>query len=193
MILLAGTGKVDRSSTEVQSHAVLGRWALAPWTKSADGQAASVVLSVLALWGLVYYWHGITSSPFKLSYLQCRQKCKHLSLADSTQTNLLYILVYLQLLLINPIFLPQTFSFVVLFAPFGDTSRCKWIFFVTIQVSRWSKIIPKPRKRPSWSGCPWQPDTHERPVQRSYDAQSPSSDSVVMSCDVCWHDAVVCL
>ena len=43
MILLAGTGKVDRSCTEVQSHAVLDRSAL------ADGRAASVVISVLGL------------------------------------------------------------------------------------------------------------------------------------------------
>ena len=49
VILLAGTGKVDRSCTEGQSHAVLDRSALAPRMKSADGQAASVVLSVLEL------------------------------------------------------------------------------------------------------------------------------------------------
>ena len=53
VILLAGTGKVDRSCTEVQSHAVLARSALAPWMKSADGQAASGVLSVVELRALV--------------------------------------------------------------------------------------------------------------------------------------------
>ena len=45
VILLAGTGKVDWSCTEV--HAVLGRSALAPCMKYADGQAASVVIAVL--------------------------------------------------------------------------------------------------------------------------------------------------
>ena len=49
VILLAGTGKVEQSCTKVQSHAVLDGSALAPWTKSADGQAASAVLSVLEL------------------------------------------------------------------------------------------------------------------------------------------------
>ena len=48
-VVLAGTGKVDRSCTEVQSHAVLDRSALSPIMKSADGQAASVVLSVLSI------------------------------------------------------------------------------------------------------------------------------------------------
>ena len=49
VILLVGTGKVDRSCSEVQSHAMLEMSALAPWNTSPDGQAASVVLAVLEL------------------------------------------------------------------------------------------------------------------------------------------------